>query len=642
MVPGPNESKVGVGMILQRRSLLLVFVVLLAGVALLGAGMPLLPAGAQTNGPIDCPTVMPVAALQKGMRGTGWSVVEGDTPQSFDVLVKGVLPDGMGPGRDLIVVELSGSVIDEYGGAWFGMSGSPVYVNGQLIGAVSAALSWGASDVVGLTPAEDMARLFDYPIGDDPSGARAWSAPTAPDEVPAGLRMTEADVARMAGKGRGAGESGTSFTEMKLPLSVSGATPSALDKLSRTIVREDAPFVPYAAGSASQEQSQTGGTLRAGGNFAAAMSYGDLTLAAVATTTMVCDGKAVAFGHPFFWTGATTLGANDATSLTIVKDPTFGSYKLAVIEENVGTVDQDRLAGVRATLGQGPERIPITSTVTAPDSGNTRQGRTDALLTENVPFLAPYHLFSNIMVTLDRFGEGSSEVAWTVTGTTESGQPFELTRSNMFASEYGIEWESVSELESFLYQISSNDFEEVTFGSVDMSATVEDDIKRLTITDVALSVNDEEFASKRRVKARPGDVLDIRVTLTPYDGTADRVVEMTVTVPRDARTDGLLEISGGSGRRARMCFYEPQACARGTGGTIDSFQELIDHLESLPRSNELRAQLHMGRRAQVVAEDLEVLDHVVSKTRRIRVMLPGASCCVGGGEEPQPEGRRPR
>jgi hypothetical protein len=631
-----DESKAGLGMILQRRPMLLVSIVLLVGVALLGVGMPVSPADAQTNGPIDCPTVMPVAGIQKGMRGTGWSVVEGDTPQSFDVLVKGVLPDGMGPGRDLIVVELSGPVIEEYGGAWFGMSGSPVYVNGQLVGAVSAALSWGASDVVGLTPAEDMARLFDYPVADEPSGARSWSAAPAAGAIPAGARMSQAEVDQMAGMESG---SGTSFTEMKLPLSVSGASPRALDKLSRTILREGAPFVPYAAGSGAtdQEQSHDEGTLRAGGNFAAAMSYGDLTLAAVATTTMVCQGKAVAFGHPFFWTGATTMGANDATSLAIVKDPTFGSYKLAVIEEIVGTVDQDRLAGVRATFGEGPDRIPITSTVTAVDTGNTREGRTDALLSENVPFLAPYHLFSNIMVTQDRFGQGSSELTWTVTGTTESGGSFELTRSNMFASEYGIEWESVSELESLLYQIASNDFEEVTFESVDMTATVEDDVKRLTITGVAISVNGDELVSKRRVKARPGDVLDIQVTLAPYDDTGERVVEMSVTVPRRARTDGLLEISGGTGRRARMCFYEPRACAQGTGGTIDSFEELIQHLESLPRSNELRAQLRMGRRGRVVAEDLEILDHVVSKTRRIRVMLPGSSCCFGEGEE-GPEG----
>ena len=94
------------------------------------------------------------------------------------------------------------------------------------------------------------------------------------------------------------------------------------------------------------------------------MSLGDITVAGIGTTTFVCEGKAVAFGHPFNWTGDTTMSVHAADTITIVKDPIFGSYKLANIAESVGTLTQDRLAGIVAELGAAPEGSPITSTVT--------------------------------------------------------------------------------------------------------------------------------------------------------------------------------------------------------------------------------------------------------------------------------------
>ena len=84
------------------------------------------------------------------------------------------------------------------------------------------------------------------------------------------------------------------------------------------------------------------------------MSYGDITIGGIGTTSLVCDGQAIAFGHPFSWSGRTELGANQGDTLQIVRDPLFGSFKLANITEPVGTVDQDRLAGIRAILDTIP------------------------------------------------------------------------------------------------------------------------------------------------------------------------------------------------------------------------------------------------------------------------------------------------
>ena len=113
------------------------------GLALLGAICALVVTGQASAAPGECPTIKETSDLSAGMTGTGWTVSQGTTPEEFDVTVLGVLPDAIAPGRDMIIVETSSPAIDAVGGIWFGMSGSPVYVGGELIGAVAFGLTFG-------------------------------------------------------------------------------------------------------------------------------------------------------------------------------------------------------------------------------------------------------------------------------------------------------------------------------------------------------------------------------------------------------------------------------------------------------------------------------------------------------------------
>jgi hypothetical protein len=128
------------------------------------------PAEAQVppEAPIDCPDVMPVSEITDGMLGTGWTVSEGRDPEPFDAEVLGVLPDAIAPGRDMIVVDTSSPAITEAGGIWFGMSGSPVYHDGRLMGALAFGLSFGPSSVAGLTPARGDGEALRPPVSSEP------------------------------------------------------------------------------------------------------------------------------------------------------------------------------------------------------------------------------------------------------------------------------------------------------------------------------------------------------------------------------------------------------------------------------------------------------------------------------------------
>ena len=113
--------------------------------------------------PGECPSILPTASVTKGMVGEGWTVSEGTTPEQFDIEVLGVLPIAIEPGRDMIMVETQSPAINAVGGIWFGMSGSPVYVDGKLIGAVAFGLTFGQSKIAGLTPASELLTVHGYP-----------------------------------------------------------------------------------------------------------------------------------------------------------------------------------------------------------------------------------------------------------------------------------------------------------------------------------------------------------------------------------------------------------------------------------------------------------------------------------------------
>ena len=555
------------------------------------------PVAAQATGPIDCPEIMPTDQITDGMTGVGWTVAEGRTPEQFQVEVLGVMRDAY-PGRDLIVVRTSGDVIDRHGGVWYGTSGSPVYVDDKLIGAISFGLTYGASKVVGLTPAEEMAAVMNQPEAE---------AMRIPNSI---------EIPRSFQREMGAG-SEVSFERLKTPVTISGLGARGLARTQRIAERESLPILPVSGSVAGTASTEATGTLHAADNMAAAFSYGDVTYAGVGTTTMVCDGRAMSFGHPFMWEGDTTIGANAADAITVVEDP-FYPYKLATIEEGVGTVDQDRFAGLRTLLGSMPASIPITSTVTALTTGRTREGRTDVLENEIVPWIAWSHVYGNVLFTVDEYGPGNASASWTITGTTSTGTPWELSRSNLYSSEWSIAENTGEELSRMLWTLYSNDFDEVTFTSVDYDASVGDEEEYYKITDLLVQTKDGEYESRRRLRVRPGQTLNLRAVLQPYEETGEEVVDLTLVMPNRLRDSAIIEVGSGPRFGGDVCLYRPRRCEI-AGQKIETFDQLVQFLEELPTNNELLARMRSGRRARIMSEDSELLDRVVFGQKTLRV-----------------------
>ena len=552
--------------------------------------------------------------------GRGWTVVQGDTPERFTVEVLGILPDVIAPGRDLIIVEVSdvsgSTFITRAGGIWAGMSGSPVYVGGRLIGAVAYGFSAGPSRIGGLTPAADMVRVLDYGTAAGTTLAERWAATI---DVPRGLR---AKLAERAGVPQA--EAG-SLSRLPLPMAVSGLSARARQRLQDGFERAGMSVMVMSGSSAARPSGGSSfGTPVPGGNFAGVISYGDLSAAGVGTTTYVCDGQALAFGHPFLFSGRSSLGANDANALTIVDDPTFGPYKLAAVGDLFGTVDQDRLTAIRADLGRAPNTVPVTSDVRSLDHGAQRDGRTDVADSRFVPDIAAFHLLGNLDAVGDRVGGGSSRVKWVVRGERADGAPFELRRANRYASQYDVTFESIFELFEQLATIEANPFEEITFTGVDLRASITEDYLAYGISNVKISKNGGAFRPRESMRARPGDELVVRAILRQYRGDRSRV-DLPLTVPDSATGEGFLEVTGGSGSDffgiEGGCLFDHEACASGAG---DGFDAMLRSLEYEAKNQDLSAELTLfgfEGQGEPIASSRERLDRVVDGSYSIFVSI---------------------
>ena len=550
------------------------------------AGLLTVPASAEPVGPAavpipsetDCPGIVPTSSVAPGMTGQGLTVVRGATPQPFAVEVLGVLENGIGAGRDMIIIEASDlpgrQVISAGGGIWAGMSGSPVYINGKLLGALAYGFSVAPSPIGGVTPAADMYDLLSLP---SPAARQLAATPAAAKKV----SLSAADRRAIGARAETPVPAG-SLERMPLPMSVSGLSGAGRVKRFQAEAKEaDLPVKAYTGSRrAAPATTEAPARPRAGGNFVAALSYGDLTAAAIGTTTAICGDEALAFGHPFQFIGAATYGANDANSLTIVKDNTLGSFKLANIGAQFGMVDQDRLAGLRADLARVPALTPIVSDIRNLDNGNRRRGTTLAADQTSLPLLTAFGLLANYDVVFDEIGDGRATTSWTISGRRAGNVPFTVSRSNRFASQVDISGDAAFDVADAVNALVTNEFERVRIDRVSLESSVRTTYQQWTITTLDVSVNGGPFVSPNVLRVPAGATLRVRVRMRPYRSTSVKTSLFTLTVPTNAAGRfGSLVVTGGAS-------LDPGYPLNGS-----SLNSLVNSIRSKPRNDEVVARL---------------------------------------------------
>jgi len=548
-------------------------------------------AGARTVAGIP---ILPVSELRRGMVGHGLTVISGTDVRSFGVRILGVQPDGIAPGIDFILVELFGDLIEETGGVVAGMSGSPVYVGGRLVGAVAYGFFGGDFRVAGLTPAEPMLEILQYPSTIPSRPELRW-----PERVALAPGLREAAVAAAGGEGE--------MRQLLIPLAVSGLGDRRLGLLRQGVRDAGLPFVVTSgARAAAPRRPERTAPLPPGSVYSAVLSYGDLTIGGIGTTTARLGRRSVAFGHPFFFSGPTRMGLNGGSVLGVVRNILF-PFKVANVGLPHGLLTQDRLAGVGGVAGRFPDLTPVTARLRNVDLGVTRGGATRiAREFEFLDSLAFFALLVEFDRAFDRIGSGSSRLAWTITGTRRGGETFRFHRENMFRSDFDIAIDALIEPAFLnLSAILHNPFEPVRITSMRLLGDVSQRDRTLEITRVRVASSSHPEPVEFGVQARPGDVLTVTVTLRPPRGEAvEKTLRLQVPDFVARGTTLQLAVRGGRGAFSDFFFFEEPGAAPEAG----SLDELLAQLEGAERNNDLIAELQEpfvfeGGEGEVVVAD---------------------------------------
>src|SRR5687768_3021879 len=245
--------------------------------------------------PLASPSFMPVDEIRPGMVGTGHTVFAGATREPFKAHIIGVLKNVIGPKRDIILARLEGGPIKE-AGVIQGMSGSPVYINGRLVGAVSYALgAFPKEAIAGITPIGEMVEDAALATPRSTAGDAPLEFPLTPERVAASLRATHA---RLFGAPMSAAAAAEGLRPIGVPLVLSGIEPRVADFLRSAL--STTSFTPVAAGSSGTAPRQgKPATLEAGDAIGVSIVNGDFQIGATGTVTHVDGNRVYAFGHPF-------------------------------------------------------------------------------------------------------------------------------------------------------------------------------------------------------------------------------------------------------------------------------------------------------------------------------------------------------
>jgi hypothetical protein len=321
--------------------------------------LTLLSGGASRAAVPVVPT-MPVADLRPGQAAVVRTVFAGDSIETFEAVIMGVLPGGRADGDVILARATTPRVIDS--GVAQGMSGSPVYVGGKLIGALSSGWSFSKEPVFGITPIGEMLEVLDRPQSENPDGT---SGPVGVDPQGSSPRFREfawsddslaAPAVPAFPVPPGAGRPGA----LALPLAAGGLVPEALPLVRELFAAEGFTVTPGGRSAATGAEAD----LQPGSPVAVDVLRGDLNFSAIGTVTYRDGDRVLIFGHPFFQSGEVRLPLSTAHIVGILASLS-SSFKLGVPGTPVGVATQDRRAAVAGRLGAAPALLPFSVDVDA-------------------------------------------------------------------------------------------------------------------------------------------------------------------------------------------------------------------------------------------------------------------------------------
>jgi hypothetical protein len=438
--------------------------------------------------------IMTVDQIKPGMKGVAYTVFQGTKPEPMDLEVLGVLKDQNGPKGDLILIRLLGTKPD-YTGVVAGMSGSPVYIDGKLVGALSYRIGQMSKEpIAGVTPIADMLEINGMDVSKPSAG------PTS--ERAASLWQSTSAAATSPAPDSGV----QSFQNLMKPID----TPLVFTGFSEDAVRRFAPqfasagVVPVMGIGGVSDEKQPDPVVP-GSAVSAILVRGDMDIAATCTVTYIDATHLLACGHPILQYGGVDLPMTKATVLATLPSP-LNAFKIVNATEPIGAFVQDRHTGILGRFDRTPEMIPVTLTV----HGGLGPKTFHYEVLKNAK-LTPVAMMATVFNALQGMNEYGEETTYRLQGKIAVDGYTDVTLQNMFApldSNIPTGFAVALNIGERFGRIFDNPFVSPKIQGVQLDVDMVRDRRTVRLENARTDVTE----------ARPGDEIEIETVLRPYRG----------------------------------------------------------------------------------------------------------------------------
>jgi hypothetical protein len=488
--------------------------------------------------------LMPIDEVKAGMVGVGRTVFEGVELSEFTVHILGTLRNVQGPKRDLILARLEGGPLAKTGVA-AGMSGSPVYVDGRLIGAVAYSIgNFPTEAIAGITPIEEMKDATALATRRSGEVARI-ELPITPESLARAMRRSyqrlapfashAADVRSLGVQPAEGARLATMLRPIATPLLMSGFEPETVDLL--TSIFAGAGFTPVAGAvggrASAEERAALNGPLREGDAVGVALVGGDVEMGATGTVTHIDGDRVYAFGHPFFNMGPAALPMTRAYVYAMLPS-LMSSFKISTMGDVIGTVRQDRATAIAGTLGKGPATVPMTVTLNS-DHGGQKTRRTFSFQIGTDQTFTPLLSYIALFNTLSGYERGFGVGTFALKGRVKIQNHADVTFEDVYAGEAQT-LAAATSVGGPLAMLMSNDREPVTLDGLEFTIDASELPLIATIERVWID----------ELRPRAGRTVPLKVLTRSYRGD-EKISTIEVMIPPN--TTGPLSVVVTDGRQ---------------------------------------------------------------------------------------------
>src|SRR5437762_5216068 len=453
------------------------------------------------------PETLPLSQVRPGMQGYAYTIFAGDQIEKFDLEVIGVVDNFLGPKQSIILVQLKGPKV-EHSGVVAGMSGSPVYLDGKLAGALSLKLGvFTKEPIAGVTPIQDVLN----------------PPPSSPAEVP----MQQFGVPSAASASAGL-PSGATLEPIETPLVFSGFQPATLQQFASQIHGYGLVAMQGGTTAASPQDSH----LVAGDMAGMVLVQGDASINSACTVTAVEGDRVFLCGHPFLSLGDVQLPMARSHVVTTLSSD-LASTKIVNVAGSIGTITGDHLTAVTGKLGRPPAMIPLDLSLLVSGAAPAKQKSLHFELVNHpklTPLLVAITTFSGLTQN-SLYGEGTT---LHLSGEIRLQGHAAVQLENTFAPGDSLSPDGLpiaATMQNFFTPLFVNTFEPAKVDRIALRVESVPGRKSFII----------ESAWLEKGEAAPGETLRVRVLLRPYRGAA-RVEETTVRVPEQVARGTMLRI----------------------------------------------------------------------------------------------------